>query len=332
MRRLFKDGAAELVDRVSGYFGDTLGIDVGESKIIKPITESVMGYLRTFELPSPREYGKTQKFVFPSNLEGRISALTSSNTPAITHPFAKITFYTWQSQSRDIIRRLEAFKPQETITENTQAVETPKENVSIISQIFITIPESSLIENFSHQWSDSLDWTLGTTALLSLGTHLAIDSAIRHKSLTTLAPFLQKSGETFFAAAGFKINDLQAQSYRNLDLRSFSYLFNLIPKNAEETKMIEDIIRHIKDVTTPSYEGAFIEYPAICDVAIYGGIGKLLYQTMLSGVQKFDISYAPDGYMRTFKDGSPARYTISLDIRELRRMDKKLIDNYTSGI
>ena len=264
-----------------------------------------------------------KKFVFPSSLEGRISNLTNNNDPGISHPYVKITFYNWVSQHQNVIKDISGVvTPELEETFESRIFEAPQ----TISNIFLAIPESSLIENFSHQWTDTLDWSIGIINLIKKAGHLAVQAAIRSRALSTIAPLLQRSAELGFAAFGYKINDLQAMSYQNLNLRSFQYIFNLIPKNDSEAETIIKMIRHIKKITTPSYKDTWVKYPAICDVSVYGGHGRMLYKTMLSGVQKFDINYAPAGYMRTFKDGSPAQYTISLDIQELRRVDQDMID------
>lgn len=254
------------------------------------------------------------RFVFPESLEGKSD--NKSGDYNINHPFVKITFYTWESQSGDVARQI------------SEGLEFDLTSIKeeIISEIFITIPESSIIENFSHQWSDTLDWSLGLSSLISLGGGVALDAVLKSRSLSTIAPFLQSVGEIAFAAAGVRRNDLHALGYKSLDLRSFSFIFNLIPRNQRETRLIENIRNHIKQITTPDYRGVFVTYPAVCDVAVYGGYNKLLYRTMLSGIKQFNVNYAPAGYMRTFKDGSPIQYTMSLDIQELRRLDKRLID------
>ena len=267
-----------------------------------------------------RAEGAPKRFVFPESLDGREDLSNkSTGNYNINHPFVKITFYTWQSQNREVVQEL-------SDTGIISNYHTPSLQEQILSEIFLTIPESSIIENFSHQWSDTLDWSIGLNALTASAAGLAVDSLLKSQTLSTISPFLQSAGETAFAAAGVRLNDLHALSYKALDLRSFSYIFNLIPRNARETETIRTLVNHIKDVTTPDYSGTFVEYPAICDVAIYSGFNKLVYRTMLSGVKQFNINYAPAGYMRTFKDGSPIQYTLTLDIQELRRLDKRMID------
>lgn len=300
------------------------GILSGETSVGDTVRDVYSSAAEKFQQLRPghldKALGAPENFIFPASLAGRGMSKSSSG-PNIDHPFVKITFYTWMSQLREASEEFSTLSEQANV-----GLEIPKLSEKIIGNIYLAIPEASIVENFSHDWTDALDWSIGSKALMTMGLGAALQSALQSKTIATLAPFLQNAGETAFAAFGYRLNDLHALSYKGLSLRSFQYIFNLIPKNAEESQLLKRMIDYIKDVTTPDYSGVVVSYPAICDVSVFAGNGNLLYRTMLSGVKQFDINYAPQTYMKTFKDGTPTQVTISLNIQELRRLDKRMID------
>ncbi len=234
------------------------------------------------------------RFIFPLELDGN-SSFGASN---FTHPFIKINFYKWSAQ------QVESQKPL-----------FGKEN---IAQFFFAIPEQTITETFNHNWEDNIDIFKGGQALTtSVLSRLA-------GWVTGDSEALNAIGNVATRGEGYKINDFVMQTYNNIDFRKFDFMFNLVPKSKEEADIIFKIIKKLKYLTTPEL-GVKLIFPNICDASIYGGNGKILFQTLLSGVDQLSINYSPEGFMRTFADGNPTQVQIAISMKELRRFSKENI-------
>ncbi len=233
-------------------------------------------------------------FVFPSDMEGDDYFSGANNT---NQPHVKLTFYQWSTQNK----------------ENNVTIF----NGQITNEFFLAIPETTIMKNFAHKWDTTFDWTKsGKSVVSGLGKMFKDWAASHVKAVEMGVDFLS-------ASTGQMRNDFIAESYGGLDLRRFEFLFNLIPLNQKDAVAIKNIITALEDITVPDYEQIVVKFPDVCDIQVFAGNDKLLFKTMLSGVEQLSCNYSPAGFMKVFEDGEPTQVQITLTIKELRRVTKK---------
>lgn len=211
----------------------------------------------------------------------------------MNQPFIKLRFFDWSMQSSG---------------------DTIKLIASITNTFYLAMPQNTIMEDFSHRWTTAWDWTQSSKKGVSSMAKGAVDFLSKKSKGAEL--FVEYIG----ISQGKKINDFQALAYDNLDLRQFEYMFDLIPRNQQEAEMIFKIISKLKQITLPDYTNEIITFPQICDATVYSGGNNVVYNTMLSGVQKLNLDYSPSGFMRTFKDGKPVQVKMVISINEIRRV------------
>jgi len=123
---------------------------------------------------------------------------------------------------------------------------------------------------------------------------------------------------------GKAINPSEILLYSGPELRSFSFSFELVPKNQKELNEIHDIIMCFKKFSLPegSPTSATLGFPCVWGIDILGMNGKR-DQTIDFGLKDRDFAlttyipnYTPDGFFYAFKNGFPVKTVIRLDMTE----------------
>jgi hypothetical protein len=238
------------------------------------------------------------KFIFPLDLAGKIGNKSDSS---ISHPYMKLKFYDWKAQA---------------VQSNNAQVRR-----RITNEFFLALPEQTIMENINHNWNSTFDWTQATDSAIAAVAGWAL-GGIASKSTIGAAGL-----DYLSATRGQGLNDYRAESYGNLGFRRFDYNFKFVPRNEAEAEEIFKIIQKIKDITTPDYKGggAFFEFPQVCTVVVHGGDRKILYRSMMCGVDALSVNYSPTGYMRVFKDGYPLAVVLTLGIKELQKVSRAVL-------
>ena len=120
-------------------------------------------------------------------------------------------------------------------------------------------------------------------------------------------------------------------------LRKFSFDYDLIPRNKEETILIQAIIRRLKrsmsakttsSITGDSMKGLFIGSPDIFELSYRTGSKehKFLHKFKPMALLNMSVNYTGSGTYATYKDSSPVHYKINLQFQEL---DPIYAEDYT---
>ena len=105
------------------------------------------------------------------------------------------------------------------------------------------------------------------------------------------------------------------------ELRSFGFTFKFSPRNAQEAKVLIDIIRFFKQGMAPQKhsDGLFLKTPRtwMLQYLHEGREHKFLNKFKECALQSFSVNYTPDGNYSTFRDGVMTAYELTMTYGEL---------------
>ena len=132
--------------------------------------------------------------------------------------------------------------------------------------------------------------------------------------------------------------------FQNIDMRTFSLKFRLVPRNQEEAINIKAITNLFKRNMLPStgvsqvfgwsrgdgVTAGFIKVPDLVRVAFMrgGSINNDVPQFKMCALSQVDINYTPDGTYATYHDGSMVATELTLNFQETKLVYKEEADNY----
>ena len=105
------------------------------------------------------------------------------------------------------------------------------------------------------------------------------------------------------------------------ELRSFGFTFKFSPRNAQEAKVLIDIIRFFKMGMAPQKHsaGLYLKTPRtwMLQYLHEGREHKFLNKFKECALQSFSVNYTPDGNYSTFRDGVMTAYELTMTYGEL---------------
>ena len=107
------------------------------------------------------------------------------------------------------------------------------------------------------------------------------------------------------------------------ELRDFSFVFKLSPRDRPEALRIKEIIKFLKSQIHPkkSNKGLFLYTPNIFKLAyMYGGQGTehpFLFKFKPCAMVQFDVNYGEPNHYMTYQDGSLPTYQLTMAFKEL---------------
>ena len=128
--------------------------------------------------------------------------------------------------------------------------------------------------------------------------------------------------------------------FQSVDMRNFALKFKLVPRNAKESKEINQIVKVFKACTLPLRDpgqvmgfndadkpinkgivSAFIGVPNLCRVSFMRGATehKVLPRYKMLAVTEVDVNYTPDGTYATYRnDGQPVAIELTINFQETK--------------
>ena len=114
--------------------------------------------------------------------------------------------------------------------------------------------------------------------------------------------------------------------FRSVNLREFSFTFNMIPKSPQEAREITNIIKFFRTELYPESIGSPVSYgykfPNKFAISIEYDNKKIATGILKSYLRTFQTNYNPN-HMAFFEDGNFQETQISLSFVEARTLDKK---------
>lgn len=134
---------------------------------------------------------------------------------------------------------------------------------------------------------------------------------------------------------GTAFNPVSEQLFKNMKMRSFDYNFRLIPRNINESKTIQNIIKEFKFHMHPelAQNKKEFKYPSLFVITFWRTQNSETYENLL--LNKISSCYLEDmgvnysgqkNQFNTFTDGQPVEIDLSLKFRETVIQTKESIN------
>jgi len=139
--------------------------------------------------------------------------------------------------------------------------------------------------------------------------------------------------DVFGATSGAILNPNTELLFESIDMRSFNLNFKLMPRNNDESKQINAIIRCLKETMLPrknvsgvwkskskGIRNGFISVPDLCRVSFMrnGKEHEFLPRYKMCAITQVDVNYTPDGSYATYADGQPAAISLAISFQETK--------------
>lgn len=168
---------------------------------------------------------------------------------------------------------------------------------------------------------DTISKAIEDTFKVNADTALALGAYIGRKFLTG---DLAKTAST---AIGTIINPQQTLAFEGVNLREFTFEWDLFPANRQDTEKITQIVRMLKSKMLPEtaplegvrgLERAFLKYPSVVELSLIGVQEKHFVRFKRAMIDNVTVDYTGGGSLVSIiKGGVPASVTLSVSFKEL---------------
>lgn len=173
-------------------------------------------------------------------------------------------------------------------------------------------------ERFADQFKSTGDVDIGGNSEAFVAGLKLLDKA--GVDQTTLAAAALKQGVAF--------NPQTALAFENMNLRSFSFSFTLVPESKKESEDMENIERFFRKYMYPKVEGFVAHYPQRFRIQFFEGKSEnpfypMIYDCFLASM---DVEVNPEGnsYLKFDDDFSaPTSKKMTLNFSETRQLSRQ---------
>jgi hypothetical protein len=128
---------------------------------------------------------------------------------------------------------------------------------------------------------------------------------------------------------GTAMNPFREQVFQNVQTRTFNFEYKFLPRDANESKSVQNIIKMFKFHMHPelSEGGLFYIYPSEFNIVYYFNNDQNPYVHKISTcvLQSMNVDYGGQGQFTSFADGSPTEINMRLQFVELEVLTKERI-------
>lgn len=127
-------------------------------------------------------------------------------------------------------------------------------------------------------------------------------------------------------AAGEAIEKHSAMMFTGVAPKTFTYGWELAPRNAAEAQTIMAIVNEFSDASLPelSMGGESMRYPDIIKITPYG-IKNIAFLPCI--INNVNVEYAPDGLFQMYKDGHVPNMRLSVTFTEITSRNRSVQRN-----
>lgn len=121
------------------------------------------------------------------------------------------------------------------------------------------------------------------------------------------------------SVSGLAINPFQTMLFKSPNFKSHSFSWKLVPKNEDESNIIETIIRLFKYHSLPSVSqagGVFFGFPDILELQLFPK-DQYLYKFKPCVVDNVSVNYAPQGPSLYRGSRAPTAVELSISLKEI---------------
>lgn len=262
---------------------------------------------------------------------------------ALNQPHLKIKIFEYKRDRRDIALQL--------TWASGRVLEEHRKIVTPISTIVLPITQS-IVSSFDHMLTDlegvgNAFADLGNE--LSAYAALGADFAMYEKAVLGAGAGALGAGAKIIAgklgggdgllgtmaqqagrSAGLALNPVTEVAYTKPGVRAHAFEFTMIPRNPEETSVIQQIISTLTSSSMPTEVdntlGMILNYPHICEVSFHAPKGWRIPGVIGipdSFIQNVTFIANPVGGGRLMSDGTPVSYKLSVTFKELKSMTRE---------
>ena len=166
---------------------------------------------------------------------------------------------------------------------------------------------------------DTVRERIGLQAGSSLGGDVAAYAAGAVAMLPGIADLGFNIIETAQATAGIVRNPHTALLFNNVNLRTFSFKWRLSPRNLNQSRSLDNIVKLLKQVMHPSLAvyGFVLDYPNLVTMNLTNGDKEGFVKVDYAFISDFSINPTPAGYAN-YRDGYPSIVDMSMTVKEIR--------------
>lgn len=224
-------------------------------------------------------------------------------------------------------------------------------NTTLLEESIVLFMPETLQADYAHNYDEiSVTATLGAAGMLAQaisdkkgGAENATDPYILEAagSIAGALPGLQSSQELtnllVFGTTGRAINPQMEVLYNSPRLRTFTFDFRLVPRNAKDASRILSIINAFKYYSAPSIQantsGRYYIPPSrfVMEFHHRGNENPYLFKTKQCVLENITLDYAPNGYASHY-DGAPVETRMQLIFKETTMISREDINYSTRNI
>jgi hypothetical protein len=247
----------------------------------------------------------------------------------------------------DGLKRLERYKTEKqekqyqtfirsTIKLPIQGGITDSNNVNWGAEPLDAIQQAAGFTSLTLGGSDDMFKDAGTAidSLSKLVTENKSNKGIQMFLQSLMARMAISSQNNFISRAfGAILNPNMELLFQNVELRPFSFRFDLTPRNADEAKQVRQIIRVFKQSMAPRQGVAdiFLATPMVYDIKYINGekgkTHKSIGKIKTCALKSFNVNYTPNNQYMTYNDDAATMTSYSLDMT-FQELEPVYFDDY----
>jgi len=139
-------------------------------------------------------------------------------------------------------------------------------------------------------------------------------------------------GQQFQRILGYVVNPHMSLLFKGMDLRSFTFSFQMMARNQQESQSIQNIIKELKlamhPSTTTSAGTRYLAYPDNFNIGLFSPNNDYLFNFNTCVLTGMNVDYAGSGIPSFFTEtGAPVDIRINLTFKELGIVSREDIEN-----
>lgn len=159
------------------------------------------------------------------------------------------------------------------------------------------------------------------TAMKMAGDLAGTASVIGRTALNSVAP---GAGAMYDMQSQTVVNPYTLALFQSVASRAHNFTFMLVPQNAEDSKMIQEIVRQFQYHSLPGKKpgGFFLTMPSEVEMAFYGT--DKLFKFAPCFINNVSVNYSPFGTNSFFGlDGAPTGVELTLNFQEIESLTRE---------
>ena len=141
-------------------------------------------------------------------------------------------------------------------------------------------------------------------------------------------------GDLVMQSIGKAVNPLKFQLFEGVNFRTYSYTFNLRPKNADDAQSIQEIIHAFKLSALPGTAGEasrIYTFPNEWAIRFRGPFKDHIDYPLVSVCTGVEVNYSDGQSFSTFIDGAPTSVGLTLNFTETSTLTRDKYKNKSSA-